>query len=150
MPGTGIHQNNKTTTQHHQVIYVDYKLDFRVLWSKKTRFRQDIVIAISRWPYTDSVSHLGQLASWLVASPMRRKSFLVTTNKLQIWNVWIVLVCIFLECNLLEIKLPTYLPSVLVSNQSSQSMINLYNMVELRPAWDFLDEIMNIDFHSLV
>ena len=47
----------------------------------------------------------------LVASSMRRKSFLVTTNKLQIWSVWIVLVCICLECNLLEIKLPTYLKS---------------------------------------
>ena len=49
-------------------------------------------------------SHLGQLTSRLVASSMRRKSFLVTTNKLQIWSVWIVPVCICLECNLLEIK----------------------------------------------
>ena len=55
-------------------------------------------------------SHLRQLTLWLVASSMKRKSFLVTTNKLQIWSVWIVLVCICLECNLLEIKLPTYLP----------------------------------------
>ena len=54
-------------------------------------------------------SHLGQLTLWLVASSMKRKSFMVTTNKLQIWSVWIVLVCICLECNLLEIKLPTYL-----------------------------------------
>ena len=76
------------------------------------------------------VSHLGQLTSWLVASSMRRKSFLVTTNKLQIWSVWIVLVCICLECNLLEIKLPTYLPmfchrcsSVCLDGQSFSSGI---------------------------
>ena len=55
-------------------------------------------------------SHLGQLTLWLVASSMRRKYFLVTTNKLQIWSVWIVVVCICLGCNLLEIKLPTCLP----------------------------------------
>ena len=56
-------------------------------------------------------SHLGQLTTWLVDSSMRRKSFLVTTNKLQIWCAWFVLVCISLKCNLLEIKLHTYLPT---------------------------------------
>ena len=45
----------------------------------------------------------------VIASSMRRKSFLVTTNKLQMWCVWFVLVSICLKCNLFKIKLPTYL-----------------------------------------
>ena len=70
-------------------------------------------------------SHLGQLTSWLVASSMRRKSFLVTTNKLQIWSVWIVLVCICLECNLLKIKLPTYLPTYGFDSETEDSLAQL-------------------------
>ena len=87
-------------------------------------------------------SHLGQLTSWLVASSMRRKSFLVTTNKLQIWSVWIVLDCICLECNLLEIKLPTYLPSekkditflTLIFSTTRQRQIELVNSLNLYSA----------------
>ena len=82
-------------------------------------------------------SHLGQLTSRLVASSMRRKSFLVTTNKLQIWSVWIVPVCICLECNLLEIKLPTYLPKLQWNlNRNSNIFIreNAFESVVCEPA----------------